>query len=72
MEAEETRNTTGGPPKTEGGYLHGGVIENGRTRNPLTLCSVPALVHVLVWVHIPGDPQSVQLRDATARTTGGK
>ena len=41
------------PPKTECDCLHGGVIEKGRTRNPLTLCSVP--VHV--WVHIPGDPQ---------------
>ena len=34
---------------------NGGVIENGHTRNPLTICSVPALVQV--WVHIPGDPQ---------------
>ena len=41
----------------ECGCLHGGVIENGHARNPLTLCSVPALVHVQVWVHIPGDPQ---------------
>ena len=45
-----------------------GVFENGRTRNPLTLCSVPVLVHVQVWVHIPGDPQSVQLRNATTTT----
>ena len=30
--------------------IHGGVIENGRTRNPLTLFSVPVLVHVQVWV----------------------
>ena len=28
------------PPKTEWGYLQGGVIENDRTRNPLTLCRV--------------------------------
>ena len=41
------------------------VIENGRTRIPLTLCNVPVLVHVQVWVHILGDPQSVQLRNAT-------
>ena len=47
------------PPKSECGCLHGGVTENGRTRNPLTLCSVPALVHVQVWVHLPGDPQSL-------------
>ena len=40
------------------------------TYNPLTLCgNVPALVHVHVWVHIPGDPQSVQLRNATTTTT---
>ena len=25
--------------------------------NPLTRCRVPVLVHVRVWVHIPGDPQ---------------
>ena len=47
------------PPKTECGSLHGGVIENGRARNPLTLCSVPVL-YVQVWVHIPGDLQSAQ------------
>ena len=40
--------------KTEYGYLHDGVIENGCTRNPLTLSSVPVLVHVQVWVHILG------------------
>ena len=45
--------------------VHCWVIENGRMCNPLTLCSVPALVHVQVCVHIPGDPQSVQLRNAT-------
>ena len=28
-------------PKTECGCVHGGVIENGRTRNTLTLGSVP-------------------------------
>ena len=53
------------PPKSECGCLHGGVIENGRIRNPLTLCSVPVLVPVQVWVHILGDPQNVQLRNAT-------
>ena len=41
----------------ECGCLHGGVIKNGHTRNPLTLCSVHVLVHVQVWVHIAGDPQ---------------
>ena len=45
------------PPKTECDCLHGGVIENGCTHNPLTLCSVPALIHVQVCVHILGDPQ---------------
>ena len=53
---------------TECGFLHGGV-ENGRARNPLTLCSVAALVHVQVWVHMPGDPQNVQLRNDTTTTT---
>ena len=53
------------PPKTECGCLYGGVIENGLTHNPLTLCSVPVLVHVQVWLHMPGDPQSVQLSNAT-------
>ena len=51
------------PPQTECGCLHGGVTENGRARNPLTLGSVPVLLHVQVWVHIPGDPQSVQLTE---------
>ena len=37
---------------------------NGDTRNPLTQCSV--LVPVQVWQRIAGDPQSVQLRNATA------
>ena len=55
------------PP--ECGYLHGRVLENVRTRDPLTLCSVHVLVQVQVWVHIPGDPQSVQLRNDTATTT---
>ena len=32
------------PQKTECGCLRGGVIDNGRARNPLTLCSVPVLV----------------------------
>ena len=57
------------PPKTVCGCLQGGVVENGRARNPLTLCGVPALVHVRVWVHIPGDPQGVQPRNATTTTT---
>ena len=29
------------------------------------LCSVPVVVHVRVWVHMPGDPQSVPLKNAT-------
>ena len=41
------------PPKMQCGCLHGGAIENGRTRNPLTLWTAP----VRVWVHILGDPQ---------------
>ena len=36
-------------PKTERGCLQGGVTENGRTRNPLTLWTVPVLVNVRVW-----------------------
>ena len=43
------------------------VIESCRTRNPLTPWTVPVLVHVrcgCTYV-IPGDPQSVQLRNAT-------
>ena len=47
---------------TECGCLLGGVIENDRTRNPLTLWTVHGLVHVRVWVHALGNPQSVQLR----------
>ena len=54
------------PPKMECGCLHGDLIENGRACNPLTLCSVPVLVHVQVLVHIPGD--RVQLRNATTTT----
>ena len=57
------------PPKMECGCLQGGVIGNGRTRNLLALCSVPVLVHVQVWVHIPGDPQSAKLRNAATKTT---
>ena len=57
------------PRRRRTGCLHGGVIENVRARNPLTLCSVPALVHIRVWEHIPGDPQSVQLRNPSATTT---
>ena len=34
------------PPKTACGCLHGGVTENGRTRNPLTTWTVHVLVHV--------------------------
>ena len=56
--------------RQECGCLHGGVIENGRTHQSLTLCSVPVLVHVGVWMFIPGDPQSVQLRNATTTKTG--
>ena len=41
------------PLKTECGCLHGGVIVNGRTLNPLALSSVPVLVHVTgVGAHI--------------------
>ena len=47
------------------GCRHGGEIVNGRSRNHLTLWTVPILVHVRVWVHILGDPQSVQMRNAT-------
>ena len=46
------------PLKMEGGCIHGGVIENSHTRNPLTLWTVSLLVRVRVWVHILGDPQS--------------
>ena len=45
-----------------------GVIENGRTHNPLTQWTVPVPGVVLVWVHILGDPHSAKLRNAT---TGG-
>ena len=36
-----------------------GVIENGRTRNSLTLCSVSALAHIMYrcGCTYPGDPQ---------------
>ena len=53
------------------------LVENGHTRNPLTLCSVPAIVHVQVWVHIPGghmkqeDPQNAHLRNATTQDEAG-
>ena len=46
-----------------------GENENGRTRNPFTLHSARALVHVQVRVHLPVDPQGVQLRNATTTTT---
>ena len=49
----------------ECGCLHGGVIENGRAHNPLTLCSVPALVHVQVWGCTYWVTLGVQLRNAT-------
>ena len=52
--------------KTECGYLHGRVPENGRTCNPLALWTAP--IQVQVWVHILGDPQIVQLRNATTAT----
>ena len=46
--------------------IHSGVIENGRSRNPLTLCgTVPALVNVQVSMHIMNGPQSIQPRNAT-------
>ena len=57
------------PLKMECGCLHGGVIENGHTHNPLTLWTLSVLVHVRVWVHILGDAQSVQLRNGTTTTT---
>ena len=43
-----------------------GVIANSRTRksSPI-LWTVPVLVHLRVWVHILGDPESVQLRNTT-------
>ena len=46
------------------------VIENSHARNPLTLRSAPALVHVQLWVHILDDTQtqSVHLRIATSTT----
>ena len=43
--------------KHSAGCLHGRVIENDCTCNPLTLCSVCVLVHVQVWVHILDGPQ---------------
>ena len=46
-----------------------GSLKTVAQRNPLTLCSVPVVVHVQVWVHIPGDPQRAQLRNATTTTT---
>ena len=52
-----TVQTSAFPPKTECGCLHRGVTDNSRASNPLTLCSVPALVQVQVCVYIPGDPQ---------------
>ena len=39
--------------------------KRSHTCNPLTLWTVPVLVHVWVWVHTLGDPQKVQLRNAT-------
>ena len=62
----ETSQTSISQALTKCGCLHDGVIENGCARNPLTLCSVPVLV-VQVWVHIPGDLQCVQLRNATKK-----
>ena len=57
------------PPQTECGGLHDGVIENGRTCNPLTIWTVLVLVLVQVRVYVLGDPQSVQLRNATTTVT---
>ena len=44
------------PPKMECGCLHGEVIENGHTRNPLslTLRTVAVRVRVWVWVWVYG------------------
>ena len=41
------------PKKMEHGCLHGEVIENGSTHNPITLWTEP--VRVQVWVHILGE-----------------
>ena len=65
----EIKDPSTHPPKAECGCLLGGVIENGRTGNPLTLWTAPVLVPVWVWVHILGDPHSVQLRNATTTRT---
>ena len=46
------------------------MIQNGCTRNPLTLWTMPIL-DIQVWVHILRDPQSVQLRNATATAYTG-
>ena len=63
--AEPRSFRTGSSAKTECGYLHGKVIENGRTRNPLNLCTAPLLVRVRGVVHrsLLADPQCVQLRN---------
>ena len=55
-------------PKTECGCLHGGVIENGRECNPLTLCSVP--VHVMMYRRVCTYRVTlrVHLRNATTAT----
>ena len=45
-------------------------IENCRTHNPLILWTVHLYLYMwqCTWVHIPGDPQSVELRNATTTT----
>ena len=58
------------PPKTKCSCLHGG----GHWKRSHTQSSHPmqctcTCAHVQVWVHIPGYPQSVQLRNATTTTT---
>ena len=54
------------PPKTECGCLHGGVIEKSYRTHPShpMQCTCTCTL-VQVWMHIPSDPQSVQLRNAT-------
>ena len=59
------------PPKTECGCLHGGVLENGRTRNPLTLwillvctymcwCTYWVTLGVFSWGTLQQQPQQQQ------------
>ena len=56
MQSEQTLiQTKDSPPKMECGCLHGGVIENSHTHNPLSLTQLTVPVLVRVWVHILGD-----------------